>query len=691
MYFILRCVFFGLYLVAFLGIQPAIGQDYSRAKADSLTRLLAQVNNPELRFKIYFDITRTYWRYQPDSTIRFAEKYREEAEAAGNKVEVQKAVNVIGYMLELKGQYAESWKFRKLDERLSMELGDSVALAFSYYGLGNLSTYIGNYPEALDYHMKALRIREKGTDKYQLGWSYTNVGYVYSLQGLSAQAIEYRQKALDCFSTPGILNVRARDNVMRFLAEDYIAQKEYPKALEMYTELLAIKRKRGDPMSQIAYTEEEIGWVLFLLGRNEEAITHYERALLAMRSSDVRREPLTLNRIAKAYLASGRFIIARETASRALQIGRTQNRPDVVSESQWILAEEAEKNGRLTEAIGFLKQYWALRDSIFSSENQIKVAARETAYEVEKKQREIERLEQQNQVQNLVIKSQKLEWNLLIFVIVTITAVAIGFGWMFRIRQQKNKELVLALAELQTSREQLAVRNTELERLNREKDYFFSIIGHDLRNPFNAIIGFSGELRDNHAQFSPAEVAEIASRLHGKAVEVMNLLGNLLEWSRLELGAGTVTFEKTEVLPLVEAAGRLFAADLSTKKIRLETQIPPAFSIHSDPNIIAVVVRNLLSNAIKFSFSGGEVQISAQTVGQAAIIEVTDFGIGMSPAVLTAVFSQETGKSAHGTWNEAGTGLGLMLCRRYAEKIGATLTAESQPGIRTTFRLSIPT
>jgi signal transduction histidine kinase len=665
-------------------------QEYSQTRIDSLKTGLNAAAGDDDRMRILNELGRTFWRYQPDSAIRYGMLHKTLAEQRSNRRELEKAIGLIGYMYEIKGDYAESWKYRLQDEKLASELGDSTALAFAYYGLGNLSIYIGNYPEALDYHLKALRIRERGTDQYQLGWSYTNVGYVYSLQGLKEQAIEYRHKALVCFQSPGISNIRARDNVMRFLAEDYLSQKQFDQSIALYKELLEIKKKRNDPLAQIAYTEEELGWALFNGGKFAEAILHYNRALEAMRSSDVRREPFALIRLAKAQLASGNTAAARENASRALDIGNRQHRPDVVSDAQWVLAEIAEVNGRLPEAIDRLKSYWAIRDSIFSKENQIKVAAREAAYQVEKQQREIERLEQQTRLQALEIITQTRERNFLILVVALFVILMTVLGILFRSRQRHNDRLEQALVKINESKVALDARNAELQKLNREKDFLFSIIGHDLRNPFNAVVGLSATLKEQADSLTPDEIAHIAARINANTGEVLELLGNLLAWARFELASSTVSVEPVQVCALINQASNLFALDLEKKNIHLVIDCPGNLTVQTDPNGLAVVVRNLLSNAIKFSNEGSRITIVSKVEQSRLLLSIADEGIGMNPETVAGLFTLTPAVSRSGTHLEAGTGLGLLLCRRFADLAGGSISVASTQGEGTTFLLNIP-
>lgn len=227
-----------------------------------------------------------------------------------------------------------------------------------------------------------------------------------------------------------------------------------------------------------------------------------------------------------------------------------------------------------------------------------------------------------------------------------------------------------------------------LKELNAAKNRFFSIISHDLRSPFNSLLGFSEMAikEDLDAQTSK----KISENIYKASQSAYNLLENLLQWGRTQM-------ENFEAKPIVFDFKKLIERSFDTlqtvaeqKKISMFTSVLGTINVFADPDMIETVLRNLLSNAIKFTAYGGQIYVDSHQKGDMLEFSVSDTGIGMKEAELSKLFRLEEKISKPGTADERGTGLGLLISKEMVEKNGGKIWVESKYGQGSTFFFTIP-
>jgi signal transduction histidine kinase/ligand-binding sensor domain-containing protein len=270
------------------------------------------------------------------------------------------------------------------------------------------------------------------------------------------------------------------------------------------------------------------------------------------------------------------------------------------------------------------------------------------------------------------------------FRLIIVSAIILIFVTVFisRVRILKNQKLLLEKS--------VAIKTTELFELNASKDKFFSIIAHDLRNPFNNIIGFSELLIEDIKSGDHSRNEKYAGMINISAVQTLRLLENLLEWANSQ--TGKIPF-KPQPIKLGELLNEEFSMlnDLAVrKKIELKSSLTDNLMIMADKNMVLTILRNLISNAIKFTHKNGKVEVSARIKNKNAEISVSDNGIGMTKDTIAKIFRIDTTLSTRGTENEKGTGLGLFLCKEFIEKHGGKIWVESESGKGSIFKFLLP-
>ena len=236
------------------------------------------------------------------------------------------------------------------------------------------------------------------------------------------------------------------------------------------------------------------------------------------------------------------------------------------------------------------------------------------------------------------------------------------------------------------------IKDNELKliELNATKDKFFSIIAHDLRSPFNSVIGFSEHLLELIEKKEYENIELYANIILQSSNRAMDLLTNLFEWSQSQSGRMELHPEDFPMIPLIKEQIVLYKDIAEQKSITITNSLTPDIRVNADKAMIKSLLRNLISNAIKFTPSGGKIAILVVEKQNEIIVSVSDNGIGISKAGINNLFSIGHSYSTPGTNKEKGTGLGLILCQEYIKKNNGKIWVESEPGKGTTFYFSIP-
>ena len=231
----------------------------------------------------------------------------------------------------------------------------------------------------------------------------------------------------------------------------------------------------------------------------------------------------------------------------------------------------------------------------------------------------------------------------------------------------------------------------ELQELNATKDKFMSIIAHDLRSPFNAIIGFSDLMIKNFHQLDEETFLKGLKIIESASNHAYKLLENLLIWARNQTEKSQYSPEMLNLSQLVHEALKTIESTAVHKKISFSTSINKNLQVFADQNMLDSIIRNLVTNAIKFSFKEGKVRIKAILTENGVCISVSDKGIGISSDRLASIFEIDKHTNTNGTENELGSGLGLILCKDFVTRHNGKIWIEStlNKGTKVSFTLPL--
>ncbi|MDB5029445.1 hybrid sensor histidine kinase/response regulator [Mucilaginibacter sp.] len=232
--------------------------------------------------------------------------------------------------------------------------------------------------------------------------------------------------------------------------------------------------------------------------------------------------------------------------------------------------------------------------------------------------------------------------------------------------------------------------NSELKALNLSKDKFLSVVSHDLRNPLTALLASSGKLNEDPEKLSPNQIKQLSHIIHRTSNKLLDQLNEIIDWAKKQSQKASFNPEKVHLIDGVEESLELLKVNAIQKEIKLQNKIQKNIYVNVDSLMLRSIIQNLVTNAIKYTPQGGEVIIDAGFDEHMATIFVKDSGIGMSNEIRETLFKQVNNNSVFGTNNEPGSGLGLLLVNDFVVQHGGKVDVESNVGLGTTFRFTIP-
>lgn len=560
------------------------------------------------------------------------------------------------------------------------ELNDSLLISECYDAYGAYY-YYSDIPQSIDYYIKSIRILEKYAETETLLSRVINIGSLYGRIGQNEQAIEYLLRGAE------IAENTHQDYVMSTvynnLAAIYFEMQEVEKSKYYLEEALKIARNLNDePM--ICGIMVNLGELYQGEKKYDVALNYYEQGLNNPAINNIPDQKIyTLHNIATLYYDLGEYNTSVQYAENALAMAKQLNITMHNVELYSILSKSYEKNQNYKKALENQKLYKIYNDSLFNLQSTEKIAEIQSKYDFDTAESENILLKKDNEIQALTIQKQKNRQYLLLIILFLIFSVIV-LAW-FKIKRDRKTNIILSAKNAE-----IELKSKELEKANIAKDKFFSILAHDLRNPFNSILGSMELLSNEYDVMSDDERRHFINLIYKSAQSTNKLLANLLEWSRTQRGGVKLDKKKNDVASLIKESVNLHQNLATKKEISIDNQVQDNTIAFFDKRTITITINNLINNAIKFTSQKGNVTISAERVNGSVHIAIQDTGVGIPPHALKSLFKIEVAQSTPGTDSEPGTGLGLILCKEFVEKNNGSIHVSSEEGKGSCFKISLP-
>ena len=619
----------------------------SQSRLDSLRNLLDDAD-PARRAEIFCDIAEIYWQISFDTSLVMATH----------------ALN------------------------LSRDIEDNSLMARSLNMMGNAYFLMGDFIDGMDYYYRALGLREALGDSTGIAKSYNNIGAVYIKLKDYPHGLEYLKKARDIFTM--LDDDTYMFSILNNIGAIYCELEKYDTAYSYLKQANDFALETQN-QTDVSISLTNLGEITLKMGLYKLSGEFLEKAL-----------EISKNLHDKAMMATihtnlGNLCMKRKDRQRAyyhfmtgLNYAEEVNSLPDKREAYRYLSEYYEVTNDDRQALKYFKQYNAARDSILTEEGLIKIKEMEVKSNAKALQQEIQLLRMENEINSL--KHTRLR-----ILIIFLTAIALMGILVFIIYFQKNRfkrETNRLLEEknklLEKANTRLKESEQHLKKLNSTKDKFFSIIGHDLRNPLNALLGFSELISGNSREYTFKEIQKYSKIINEAAKNIHLLIENLLEWSRSQSGNIEFSPEEEKIYPVIEEIVKIFNIQAEKKNVRIDISVPKKTRAYFDRNLLSTILRNLINNAVKFTLRGGLINISCKSDTGEITVSVQDTGIGMTAEQINNLFELTGTIIMPGTSEEQGTGLGLILCKEFVDMHNGRIWAESKPGEGSTFHFTLP-
>lgn len=303
---------------------------------------------------------------------------------------------------------------------------------------------------------------------------------------------------------------------------------------------------------------------------------------------------------------------------------------------------------------------------------------------------EVGNLKEEGQINQAEIQKQKNIRNFAIILAILALAVTILTYHRLKLKKKRLQNLQEKVKHLREANERLRDSEYNQRELNSTKDKFFSMIAHDLKSPFQGLFGISEVVYRSIDTMDKEEIKEYTKTIYDTSNNLYNLLENLLQWSRTQLGTLKLNPESLNIKEETDEIIELLIINIEEKNIQVKNEVDDGISAYADRNVLRTIMRNLLSNAIKFTEEQGEVTIQAETESTRTIISISDTGQGIPEEQRNNLFKTQTHQHEKETSGEQGTGLGLILCKELVEQSKGNIWAESKVGEGSTFKFTLP-
>lgn len=653
-----------------------------RLKLDSIDNL--QITNKDrdsLLIDVYLKLSWAVKSKTPTEAMLFGDSALTISQRTNDKNGIGSALINLGVVFWQVADYTRALDFLERAYVFYTNEADPEGIARSAGSLGLVYYDQGQYNYALEFFLEAKCLYEQIDHMGGIGTMLHNIGLVYHYQSKYEEAIDHHTRSMDI--------KRQRNNPqgiaysLNSLGMAYHELGDYPRALSYYYDALEIRDSISDTR-EIACTHGNIGYTLLLMGNEREALSHLSIAMNFYQEVDDRKGMATVqNHIGMTYFVMGDFYRADLSFQRSLLLAESLSLRSLMADNYIDIAKTKARQGDYSAAYNYQEKHLAIRDSLDVDESQRKASEMKLLFEKRLQDAEIELLKNQQEISSLNLEKQNILRKFLLLVILLVGLFLLFFIHRYRNTDKSNRKL-------ERSQEEITETNAKLHELISIRDKLFSIISHDLRNPFASIISFSRLLKRDIDHLEKDELVEMAGELDVAVMQINNLLENLLQWSRTQTGNLAMHVESFSLLEAAEENVSLFLSLSREKEVNFLVDIPSDLFVLADINMTNIIFRNYFSNALKYSESGGNIYVQATVVNELVEVSIRDTGVGISAENQLRLFSIDRRLSTHGTREEKGSGLGLLLCKEFAERQGGKVWFSSEEGHGSIFYFSLP-
>ncbi len=568
-----------------------------------------------------------------DTAIIYFEEAKVYRQKLGNLFGYAASLNNLGtvyYQWSLYDRALENY-FKSLEIRKEIEYDYGVSLVSTNIGL--VYRDIGEFDKARQFFLEGLKYAQKAKSFTKIGYAIEELGELFRIQGKLDSAEHYYNYGLELFNKEGDRSGIMLTNIR--LGTLYKMKNDFAKSEEYYLKALEISKKRSSSI-RVAQLYLYLAQLYFELGKIDKSLSYVNSSL----------------KLAEAipklvFIRDGRELRGKIYFSKGLY----------------------------KKAYMDIQKFDSVKSKVFNTNLNRKIESMDTRYKLQQSKNKLKQSELEKESQKTILVSVSATLLALVVLLVYL---------MYTIRKRKKVN-----SQLREQNELINQGKLELEKSNQTKQKLFSILAHDIKNPFQALNGYSEMLLSDYYELTDEERQNYLNEISLTSLKLTDLLDNMVDWSASQTGDLKINYENVDLCEITSSVIELTLSQASKKNVKIVNKIEKCYTVRADKYMLQVVLRNLLTNAIKFSYKNSEVIISAIEKEDETIVSVSDTGTGIDKEILNKLFGSEKQMSSVGTSGEAGTGLGLFICKEFIEQNGGRIWVDSEKDKGSTFSFSI--
>jgi signal transduction histidine kinase/Tfp pilus assembly protein PilF len=657
---------------------PRLGGEYARMAL----KIGKEQTNDSLIIRAYLRLGVNFmFLWESDSAIFYTQKALKLSQKSKIEAFEFSILNNFGNIYSTLPQLDSATHYFSLARKIAEKEQDSLRLAAIFNNLGSIDMDKGEMQKSYENYLKALNLFEALDNKSDAAIALNNIGLVNQALGNEGKAIGYFLKAVG-------INV-VLDNYYNLsmnysnLGVSYKKLERYDSALLYYEKSNKLAEQHG-LVPDMARNYHNLGNIYFKQKELLKAKWNFLKSLEISERVNL-LQGITLNNLllVDIDIEQGDFTSAKDRLEIVLDNIKQAGFYKYLEEYHVRMSSLYEHKGELGLALDYYKKYKGFSDSLLVAANKQQVDLLQTKYETGKNLLENQKLKDQNVLNRELIRGQRLIGLAILVTLVLSALLALNF-------YKSRRKLSKAFNALKELNDEVVLQKEKLEESNRTKDKMFSIIAHDLRSPFNSLMGFLDILIEDFETLEDKEKVEMLEVVRGQSVKTYGLLENLLQWSLMERGLIDIKIKEHDLFKIVKSQVSGLSTRAENKQITIKNNLQADTLLKVDENITKTIFRNLINNSIKFTNPGGTIRIESELNKKNLKVRVSDNGVGMSVQTLHNLFKNQMPDSQQGTNHEVGSGLGLRIVRDCVEKLNASIAVESELGVGSVFTVTFP-
>lgn len=674
-------------LISVFASHPAFSQEDSLLL--KLSPRIIKKNLPETPgiFENVTDIWAKEFKYR--EIVDLGNRILINTDSTTNKALLSSVYNTLGLNYWKLGELDSALVFLEKSAAIRRELNNPRSIGIAYNNLGVLYWKKGNYERAYLNYSQALEYREKAKDFKGVVLVLNNLGLIYQrlkYYDFSEEAIRKALRIADSINYDFGIGYSHRR-----LANLCLEQEKYDCFYENANKAVKIF-EASKSIDDIGEIYNDFG--RYYVGKKQfpKAVEYYEKSLeISIQIKDKFLQANSLFYLGELNYKTGNFNKAISNSNQSLELSIAKDYRVISGNNYLNLSNIYKEQNNNTQSLFYLEKYLQIKDSILNQTVISNISEANIKQIIMKSEESKRLLIKENELQQQKIDyQQKINIAYIVIILIILAALILIINLYFK-QGKLQKSIAETNVRLGTLNQELNQKNSELEKANNTKQKLFSIIAHDLKNPFVSIYGFAELIRFEALSLKNKEISELSGTLLESSEKIVQLIDNLTKWSLLQENTLAVTPVEFDLAKELRTINTQLKLNAELKNIQINTQIPETAIVFADSEMISTVIRNILSNAIKFSNKNGKIDIKAEMRDSFIDISIADNGVGMSDELKERILKGDKINSSLGTSFEKGTGIGLSICREFVQLNKGKLDIQTAINEGSVFTISIPT